>query len=285
MDQHEVMNAGVDYVTVSGRASGNALSLERWASDVLAQKRIAGERVRPAIRFGFRGHCSDHLFSGSNETGSVVIISGPECVPLAGEAITRSDNVSRLDLQTTVWCHGEQPHLGCELYSRTRARYAQSRTKRTCGLLQMHPKGQTFTLGKRISDCYGRVYDKATEAHLGPPRTVWRYEFELKRKVAQRLAHAYVNSGCSSSWVTAQVHSLYSVRGVDPTFRPASAHEDVDLCFLRAPSARLRWFRESVRPAVATAIKTQGLGATLKALGLDHLLNSELDQQEGHNER
>jgi len=103
--------------------------------------------------------------------------------------------------------------------------------------------------------------------------------------VAQRLAHAYVNSGCSSSWVTAQVHSLYSARGVDPTFEPASAHEDVDLCFLRAPSVRLRWFRESVRPAVATSIQRHGLKATLSALGLAHLLREELDQQEGHNEQ
>src|SRR4029450_7540547 len=122
-----VVDAGVDYLTVTGAAASKALGLYDFAEQLLHEKRNAGQYVRPAFRFGFRGLRSEHIFTGVNDHGSIVVVSGAECVPLASELITRSDNVARIDFQVTIATGTEAPLLANELYRRTRAHYAQHR--------------------------------------------------------------------------------------------------------------------------------------------------------------
>lgn len=284
MEEYDVIDAGVDYLTCTGSASGSALVLDQYASEYLREKRDAGETIRPASRFGFSGLRSDHFFTGLNDHGSIVIVSGAECGPLANDLILRSDNVSRIDLQVTLWCGGEQPHLGCELNSRTRAYLSQHKSRSTCGVRVEYPRGETFTFNKRVSDFHARVYDKATQGKLGPARTVWRYEIELKRKPALAAAYTLLRQSCPATWTTHRVHQLLTARHVDCAFKPDGAPQPGDLQIFRAQSDRLGWFRNQVSHSISKAIKRDGLPATLDALGLAHLLTANANDPEGHNE-
>jgi len=266
------MDAGADYLSVTAKAAGNAFRLGAFADEVLRQKQDAGEKVSPASRFGFRGLRSDHMFTGVSDHGALVVVSGAECGPLAQQLITRCDNVSRLDLQVTVWTHGEQPHLGLDLYRYTRANYHQHSTRRSCGVTTQHPAGEMFTLGKRISDVYCRVYDKAAESNLGPSRTVWRYEVEFKRKAALTVANRLALQECPPSWVTHQVHQVFSDRAVECTFEPIGPRQAGDLLFHHQKPDHLAWFRNMVQYSISKAINVHGLPATLESLGLSRLL-------------
>jgi hypothetical protein len=282
MEAFPIVDAGVDYLSVTASAQGGALRLDQYANEVLYEKRESGQRIRPDSRFGFRGLRSEHFFTGVSDHGCIVVVSGAECVPLAAELITRCENVTRMDFQVTVSCGRRAPLLAGELYSRARANYAQHRTRRSLNLQVCYPSGATLSVGKRISDWYGRVYDKATQARLGPAGSFWRYEVELKRKPARAAAIALVDSGSPTPHVIERVWTMFNDRQVYPAFTMEPSGLANHPLFPHVPSNSLRWFNDTVRYSVSKAVRRHGLAVTLRALGLDTVVQPMDQRQEGH---
>jgi hypothetical protein len=135
-------------------------------------------------------------------------------------------------------------------------------------LITSQPEGETVNIGKRSSDLYARLYDKATEAGLGEARSVWRYEVELKRRPAG-LAAAHLRGDPTAEAVALSiVHDHFSARGVAPVFPRSLTFCPQKPTLTGVNRNILTWFEESLSITVARAVERHGLARVLEALGL-----------------
>lgn len=236
-------------------------------------KRNAGDgQVSPAFRLGYSGLSTAGLFVGRRSSDILVQLSGPSCAPLATQAIKLSSNVSRLDLQVTVWTEGEQPHLAAWTYKQLRARDQGVGRPTRLTLISGHPDGETLNIGKRSSDAYLRLYDKTAEASLGVPRLLWRYEVEWKRKRARQVAMRLAEQECRPQSVCTLVHVAYTKKGVEPSFSTSGNRNAFEEPQANPTRDVLTWYRKCLSITIKTSIAKYGEPAVLDALGLSRLL-------------
>lgn len=270
--RHTPIQCGVDWLTATAKAGAASLDMERLADQYLEEKRDVGGDVRPASRLSYHGYQTDHFFFGRRTEDSMIVASSHEAERLAPSIIDVATNVSRLDLQVTVWTHGEQRNLAVENYRKLVASRRAAHRPGQISLTTSYPDGDTLNVNKRSSDTYGRLYDKSAEAKVAPPHTLWRYEVEYKRRAAMAVAAGYSHATSRPDFTRNRVHSFWLSKGVEPSFLPA---EGVRLePRLTEPPNRdlLTWFERSLSITVARAIKRHGLKATIEALGLAALV-------------
>lgn len=265
-----ILNCGPDWLTVTSKRRGVSNDLQDWAYAHLEKQNATDGQVSVAKRLGYVGHSTLGLFAGCNNTHVMVQLSGPRCAPLAPQAIRFSSNVSRLDLQVTVWTEGEQPHLGAWTYKAMVSAQPVCGRPRRLGLIVGHPDGETMTVGRRVSDSYGRLYDKTAEANLGAPRLLWRYEVEWKRKEARRVAMLLEEGQFRPTHACKLVHAWYTKRGVQPSFSPPDADNASQHAIAGPTRDVLAWFRSSVSVTIRRAMNDHGREVVLDALGLSN---------------
>lgn len=263
-----VVNCGVDWLTCTSKRRGVSNELEDFGMRELHKAKAANGQILAASRLGFRGHSAGHIFLGQRPGDVMVQLSGAPCTPLTQEAITLSTNVSRIDLQVTIWTEGE----ACDLATWTRDAMVRQRNGNVSGgsisLISTYPSGDTLSINRRCSDRYGRLYDKTAEADLGPPRLVWRYEVESKGRAARSLANTLGKHGVHPHHVSKLVHAWYTEKGVRPAFSSVSHHLTAELACEAPRRDVLTWFRDSLSKTVAKAIRQHGREVVLEALGL-----------------
>lgn len=275
-----IVGAGPDYLTVTGKNGSPSLDLEFLSDREFSRAKEHGSKPRSASLLGYDGYKLDHYFFGRRTDDVMVRVSGPETLYLAKELIQAASNISRLDLQVTIWTNGEQPHLGKHGYNHlTMYRRAYGRPGNIT-LVQNHPQGETLNVNKRTSDSFGRLYDKATEAKAGPARTIWRYEVEYKRRAALTRAIDYAASSDGAAFTKLAVHAWYTAKGLEPAFKTTEREPSVQASIMRPRRDVLSWFEESVSITVARAVKTYGPERVIKALGLTALVQP---RKEDHN--
>lgn len=272
---YQPISVGPDWLTATAKAGSPSLEFEVIADEALNEERAAGGAIHPAARYGFEGWRGDGFYFGRRHDDSIIVLSGPRTPALAARVAQAASNVSRLDLQVTVYCNGETPNLaqdGFDYLSRiphTRGRRGQVQ------LITTKPKGDTLNVNSRSSDAFGRVYDKATEAKLGTPRTVWRYEVEFKRKMASHYASALVSSDDPTTLVSSAVHRWFERKRLPLSWHSLDAADLPPATIGRVSQPLLDWFRDSMSKTVARSINQYGLEATLTALGLTQYVQSK----------
>lgn len=264
-----VVHCGVDWLTCTSKRVGVSNALEDFGVRVLKEELAGSGRILPANRLGFKGHRNDAVFLG-NRPGDVMLqISGPSCTPLVREAITLSTGVSRIDFQVTVWTEGEACDLAGWTFRRLSSADHEGYRPRNFSLIASQPSGDTLSINRRVSDSYGRLYDKTAESSLGPARLLWRYEVELKGRAARRQATRLKEHGAHPTHVSRLVHDWYTRTGVRPAFARVE-HEDALQPILAPPTRSvLDWFRQSLSITVSKAIREHGRQTVLEALGLN----------------
>jgi hypothetical protein len=135
-------------------------------------------------------------------------------------------------------------------------------------LITSQPEGETINLGKRSSDQYARLYDKATEARMGDARSVWRYEVEYKRRQAGAIATRLRGNAPAEMVALKVVHEHFSARGVSPVFTPDPTFCPQKPFFTSENRNVLTWFEQSLSITVRRAVNRHGLERVLEALGL-----------------
>lgn len=273
-----VVSCGVDWLTVTSKRRGVSNALEDFGYRLVHEENAADGRASAAIRLGFTGHRTDTMFIGRNGTHVMWQCSGSACTPLTAEAITVGERVSRIDLQVTVFCEGEQPHLARWTRNQLVTRPEFSDGRRKLRYLEGHPDGETLEVGRRVSDAFGRLYDKTAEASLGLPRLVWRYELEAKGERARRLVSTLAECGVRPTLVSRLVHDYYTRTGVEPAFSPPSDEIAFQPTIATPSRDVLTWMRSSLSITIAKAINRHGREVVLQALGL-----SDLIRRDAHN--
>lgn len=264
----EILSAGVDWLTCS--KSGGVLG-SRFAAlgDELVQgAREAGDRTRQATWQGYAGLRGENFFYGARDGDAVVTLSGPHEPALIADFISAADNVSRIDLQVTTEHSPAEPELGRINFRQLADGYQLAGVPPIIGTMYDTHHGHTNTVGARVSDAYGRNYDKGVQAKLCEPGRLWRYEIEFKRGRAKKVARQIALSRKVTVDAARSVWNWWTSRGVQlvPS-EPSGCLIDTRIPE-RAPVDYLRYFETNVASSVRTAIASHGLHSVLRALGL-----------------
>ncbi len=270
-----ILSAGVDWITGTNAGGHDAKDSDIFAESQFHREQDAGEQVKEASRLGYVGYQTEHFFYGARGRGRMMVASSSHAHDLYKSIVGLSQNITRLDVQVTLWTHGEQPHLGVQAYRCLKANPPSRIAVRNVTLIESHPQGETCNVGKRSSDQYGRIYDKASEAKLGEARTVWRYEVETKRGVARSYAAALRSDKCDKALATSLVRRWFDLRGLQPPFSEDGYSNAFDLALSRKKSDTMAWFRDTLSKTVAREVEQHGLVTVCDALGLSALLNNK----------
>lgn len=263
------LSAGIDWITCTARSPAKVAALLSLGKDLIKQEVGTGGKEQPWYFQGFSGHSAGSVSAGYSGIGACVRASGAAARECAKELIECADNVSRLDVQTTVRSGDHGAGYASDLYrsiTRPDGRRGRQLAKT---LITSTYSGDTMYLGRRISDMYGRVYNKSAEDKVSedPPR--WRYEVEFKRKVAQAQAQAYAQAESQEEWCTSRVYHWFKDRSVTPPFGPlASCSDSGNSRGSPAQSNQLQWLKVGVRPVVQKLAAEYGWPDVLAILGV-----------------
>lgn len=267
---HQIESAGVDWITASAQHGYSRWDMTEFARHQRERFMDAGITIKPAYRLGYDGWQGEGFFYGQREGGTLVVASGATANDVHRSLINVADNISRLDLQVTISTPIDRPHLGVQAHAAIKGGSPSRIHVKNASLITTHPQGETCSIGKRSSDWYGRIYDKATESGQGAPRSRWRYEVEAKRACAARLAAGLSGDQSAATFAQTLVHEWFTSRGVAPVFKRASLS-----CPQEYPPAApqrdvLSWFHDSLSVTVQRAVRRHGLLKVLEALSLVH---------------
>jgi hypothetical protein len=273
-----IFSAGVDWLTCTAPYGPRMCDLEHWGDDWLRQEKRAGRDVTSSSRLGYVGRQAEHCFMGRNDQGLMCQLSGPCAAYAAMEVIPLAANVSRLDLQVTLFCGLQRPNIAEIHWNQLKAKPRTKGRPFAFAFTQKRPTGQMLTINSRRSDVYMRIYDKAAESKLGPPLSLWRLEAELKRKAAKRWAEVLVSCQrpdlCATNCIRAVTHS----KGLDPLWICPSNLIAWERTVTKPSRDVLAWLNSSVRITVQKAINKYGRQMVLEALGLDQKQPEEANE-------
>lgn len=271
--EYSVFSSGLDWVTCTAKNGSASLALERVSDLEVAHQNLSGAQPVTSSWLGFDGYKMKGLFFGRREHDVMLCLSGNVADDVGPMAIQNATNISRLDLQVTICSNVGPIQLAKRAYDECKCIDHRRGRPRSFSFIVGHPAGQTLYINSRSSDNFARIYDKGVESKLCDAGLMWRYELELKRKLAKSEALALAPSERLAADVSDRVHTWLTLRGVEPTWpAPATfAHETM----ARTDVGRdvLTWYRESLSVSVAKAVKEFGLEAVLQNLGLRSLVD------------
>lgn len=271
-ERYAPISVGPDWLTATEKNTGPRLQFREIAQRVFDEERAAGVEMKPAALYGFEGLRGRGFFFGLRDHDGLIVLSGPRTPALAAEVTRVASNVSRIDLQVTLDTSHDKPNLalhGWQTLARSPARRGR---KGSCTLITTRPKGDTLNVNSRRSDQCGRLYDKATEAKLGEARSLWRYEVEFKRARANHYAVALCSHTDPETMVSQLVGEWFFQKGLVPFWNFQTLERSALMSLDRPDRNVLDWFTNVVSLSVARSINRHGIGPTLEALGLHHLL-------------
>jgi hypothetical protein len=270
-----IVDAGVDYLSMTMKNDNPVI--HAWTHACLAYIREisdTGVEMIEGKRLGYDGVSVGGSFVGKRDGDTIAVYSG-ERAKLAFDRLYRSDcHVSRLDVQVSFRYDvstdnvAENARNSVERANRT----ISSARQRNATLITDLRRGATCYVGTRKSEQFARIYNK--EAESGEPQyeRVWRFEVQLKNRLANQLAEQL-----ASKTYTTPNHSAVFVkqwlrhRGVKTPWEADA--EVLPLPRLSHPKTqveeKLEWLRTQVQPSLRVLLKYGLRDAILDALGLN----------------
>jgi hypothetical protein len=266
--EHTIESAGVDWITATAQKGSTRWEMETFARSERERLMDSGESIKQGYRLGYYGWQAEHFFHGQREGGSIIVASGAVAHSIHKSVANVADNISRLDLQVTVSTPIDRPNLAAQAHEVIRSGSPAKVRMKNVSYTNTSPQGDTCNIGKRSSDSYGRLYDKAAESGQGAARSRWRYEIELKRNLANSAASTLRRFDSSQAVALSLVHRWFDTRGVAPIFPPAEFSCPHEPSPSNSKHDVLLWFETSLSVTVAKAVKAHGLRRVLEALCL-----------------
>lgn len=272
--QGEVIDAGIDYISLTMRNDNPNIQAWTLAANAYLQEISAqGIEMNESRRLGYEGLAVGGSFVGKRERDTTAIYSG-ERAKSGFDRLYRADtHVSRIDMQVSFRFHfttNNIAQMARNSVSRANAKISGAR-QRNATLMEDLRGGATCYVGTRTSEQFARIYNKDAESGKAEYERVWRYEVQLKNKLAVKLAEQV-----ASATYTPSNHSLVFVkqwlshRGVQTPWKadaevlplPKVSQQNTQL------EEKLNWLRTQVRPSLRVLLKYGLRDAILEALGL-----------------
>jgi DNA relaxase NicK len=271
-----ILDAAVDWLTVTAKRGLRADSLIARASDCLHQAESAGNRVSPFRASGYHGWRSEGIVWGRRKDGAIASISSGAAALHWPLFLEDADNVTRVDLQITCADSTENASRAEIAYHLMQDNRKRAGRPISASLRLNSSGGQTLYLGSKQSDVMGRLYDKGVEKKFAEAGACWRYETQLRREPAERTIRAIAESETVHDTIAHLVTSFFSARGVavpqalQLDARDNSTREGYYLSKRETDNSRsLRWLGTFVASTVKRLVDSGQRADVLRALGLD----------------
>lgn len=264
-------SADIDYVTITATDAAGSEEIERVGWLLVGQLRRNGDRLKAGGTQGYQGWRCGKLFFGQRQDGAMMDIKGSA----AGNACRLVDwskvRATRLDCQVTVLFHQDAPRVASAL-----SQWVEDERERT-GDYPMpsphfhggHGAGDGFTIGKRGSPRYARIYNKGRQSKERADDRSWRYEVEYRRVVARNAVELLSKTDWSAAAIAGVVGGQFSEYRISI---PVDHHATLVAGSIgrrdHDTERVIKWLREQVAPAIDRLLGTVDMPTVLEALGI-----------------
>lgn len=245
------LESALDYLTVTGRRTEARRDLKDVGHSLIRELEADGHDRRPFQWKGYLGEACAWATWGEREDGTMLRISGPWSSEYFDTVYPMADNVSRIDLAVTARAVGDDGDLAGQAFRSASAAASLRGKPLKVSYVCSNSGGSTVYLGSRLSDLFGRLYNKSAESGLAEYSECWRWEIEVKGKSAKHYADNIASATNRPGLILASVGNYFARRGVEPRFdagnwraiRPLPLEKSDD-------QRRLKWLQAQVAPVV-----------------------------------
>ena len=259
----KVLRSAVDYLTITTKEGRASAALIQSLYALKDREFWFKERNKAWSFMGYRGRAYEGIRYGIRGDEAIVMLSGPQAGTMWSEIARKRQRCTRIDLAVTIDLACQDMGVGKRAYEQA-VKFWSGKSSQV-----MNSRGGTTVyLGSRTSDYMGRLYDKGAESGL-PSGWVWRYEIEIKKKVAEGLLNRMLDTGDVGNWIADYVWSWYSARGVTPIFGGRNTDSAIEIsASIPSDEKSLSWLSSQVKPTVKRLLVNGKLAEVKEALGL-----------------
>lgn len=262
------VRASVDWLTCTAPAGEKGNVLWMLGERILNDSEAEGERATRWHGNGYLGWSVPQVALGKRADSCILRLSGSKAGDEWQAPLTASEHVSRLDLALDTEANPPVPGVALDLYRKPRHGSSRSGRPAKRTLWVSDDGGVTFYLGARVSEQFGRVYDKGVQQKTHGRGQWWRWEVELKGDTSQAASREMLRSVDRRAWIHSAVATWYAERcGVELEAPNRASFFKADVQPTTNERA-LRWLERGVSPTVQRLVDTVGRERVLEALGL-----------------
>lgn len=267
---YKIMECGVDWLTATCEPCDVQSKFNESAYALLHNQNQLGEDIKPWLMSGFEGLHAGGIGFAKRQGTSLVRLSGPTAFAYWRSFAERATNVSRLDLQVTISGVPDPPALVLKHHKEALDHVASWTKPPTVDLRLSNRSSPTLYLGRRVSDRFGRCYDKGDESGEAHYCGCVRYEWQFNGKCGWQMSRTILRSSLRPDSVVPFVAGQNERRGLSSTFTTTAG------CLLTSPRKRgtdvhrLEWLAHQVSPAIEGLISRGKLVSVIMALGLQN---------------
>lgn len=255
-------------MTCTARPGMRARALSAAGNHWLDERATEGYDVKVWRWNGYEGHVVDGLSVGTRDDGTIVRLSGTMANRHWLSAMTLNDNVSRIDIQTTILDREMETDFARVGYIKAaempRVQSGQLRTQWVVST----PDGSTLNIGSRSSERYLRLYDKTAESNGEYPQRCWRYEVEYKGGRARQVAGQLFTSRDTTAQTFGAVRSVFGDCGIHvPGNVPTMGWRDAGYKHVTDDERRLLWVARCIRPVIMRLVEAYDAETIASMLG------------------
>lgn len=264
----EVVSVGVDYLTATFMGRKECRQVASKAFDLVETEMSRGNYRKPFGMAGFSGWQAGPVQVGHRHNEVMVRLSSHAAHEHWRWFSERARNVSRADFEVTT-------RTDRAAAARVRSHWRQARRYKLAGHSSAavgayfgDDSTPTCYLGRRVSNRFGRIYDKENESRDEQWQGCVRYEVEYKNDAASRQISTLLCAPSEADNVVANVLQFFQARGV--RLKIFSEGQGNYSCIRKSNDAgrTLQWFSAHVKPSLAR-LREYGLESEgLKALGI-----------------
>jgi DNA relaxase NicK len=267
-EPQKVVDWGVDWLTVTGTTKKSRSELENFGLRLMREETAYGNESRPWSFKGYEGWRSGAVEVGTRSDSSIVRIAGGLAREHFTEAYHTATNCSRIDFQATV-TNGVSPQEWIHRQFKRAYRWSKDFQKKPeVRMLWSNQGTGTLYLNKRVSEQFGRIYDKGEQSLVPVFEGAWRAEVEYKGAMAFHQLKNLVGACDRRSYLYQSLHRFFNVRTCQLELNPAN----IQTIVLHRPASDerrlLEWMRKCVRPSVQRLIAAGRLQEVIDSLEL-----------------
>lgn len=264
----QFVSVGVDYLTCTFQGKKEAKYGATKAFDLLETEMGRGNFRKPWAMSGFNGFAAGSVQVGEREGDVLVRISSHVAADHWRDIAERATNCSRIDYQVTTR-NGRDPARRIKSHWKEARKFKQA-GKSKAAVAAFFGDGicPTLYLGRRVSNRFGRIYDKEKESGDDRWNGCVRYEVEFKNEAAHSMMCTLLAQPDPALSVAANCLQMFQDRGIHLTWFLQGVGNYSCIAPPNDVMRRLQWLQTQVKPSVALLFSL-GLGPEVeKVLGL-----------------
>jgi hypothetical protein len=234
---------------LTGDRQGSWEVVQGMAQTLWANQVGAGHKAYQTSRHGFALSCIAGVQYGKAKDGWMVVLSGEMAAAYWMPFAAYAKNVTRIDLQTTIFYEQDDCNRVQSTYDRA-WKDGSKKTRNAMTIILNGKKGDTLYYGSRSSAQFGRIYDKYRQQKLSPSfKNAFRFEVEYKKPLSGQIVKWMLDELPDSEQISARVLSWFAERAISVPQIWTTANNAIQYPKEVTPiEKKLEWLKKSVRP-------------------------------------